>query len=72
MGPELCHNWLQSKTFFFFKLSFVINDVEYIIVDQTTFFNIVNDISGLILGLCPANEGPRYFAMMSLNGWMQT
>ena len=30
-----------------------------------------SSISGLILGLCPANERQHYFVMMSLIGWAQ-
>ena len=29
------------------------------------------NITGLILGLCPANERWRYFVTTSLIGWMQ-
>ena len=39
------------------------------VVTITTCFSKI--YSGLILGLYPGNEGQRYFATMSLIGWVQ-
>ena len=40
--------------------------------ERRFFFTSLNIISGLILGLRPANERRRYFVTMSLIGWAQT
>ena len=52
---------------------FVIILQKYILLNDASFYWYVWDsVSGLILGLGPANERHRYFVTTSLIGWAQT
>ena len=48
-----------------------LNTVHPINIYRVIMYYFVVPIQGLILGLCPANERRRYFATISLIGWVQ-